>query len=35
MTELDKCEFLNEELNYLGHVMISEGVKPDNNSSSN
>jgi len=27
--EPDKCEFLKTELNYLGHVMTSEGVKPD------
>jgi hypothetical protein len=27
--ELDKCEFLKEELNYLGHVVTAEGVKPD------
>ena len=25
----DKCEFLKTELNYLGHVVTSEGVKPD------
>jgi len=27
--ELDKCEFLKIELNYLGHVVPSEGVKHD------
>jgi hypothetical protein len=27
--EPDKCEFLKEELNYLGHAVTSEGVKPD------
>ncbi|PNF37360.1 hypothetical protein B7P43_G17830 [Cryptotermes secundus] len=27
--EPDKCEFLKEELNYLGHVVTAEGVKPD------
>jgi len=27
--EPDKCEFLKTELNYLGHVVMSEGVKPD------
>ena len=27
--EPDKCEFLKTELNYLGHVVTSEGVKPD------
>jgi hypothetical protein len=27
--ELDKCEFLKTELSYLGHVVSSEGVKPD------
>jgi hypothetical protein len=29
--EPDKCEFLKEELIYLGHVVTSEGVKPDEN----
>jgi hypothetical protein len=28
-TEPDKCEFLKEELNYLGHVVTADGVKPD------
>jgi hypothetical protein len=27
-TEPDKCEFL-KELNYLGHIVTAEGVKPD------
>ena len=27
--EPDKCEFLRPELNYLGHVISSEGEKPD------
>jgi len=27
--EPDKCEFLKTELNYLGHVVTSEGVKPN------
>jgi len=27
--EPDKCEFLKTELSYLGHVVTSEGVKPD------
>jgi hypothetical protein len=27
--EPDKCEFLKTELNYLGHVVTIEGVKPD------
>ncbi|KAJ4425612.1 hypothetical protein ANN_27808 [Periplaneta americana] len=27
--EPDKCEFLKAELNYLGHVVTAEGVKPD------
>jgi hypothetical protein len=27
--EPDKCEFLKTELNYLGHVVTSKGVKPD------
>jgi hypothetical protein len=27
--EPDKCEFLKEELNYLGHVVTADGVKPD------
>jgi hypothetical protein len=27
--ECDKCEFLRTELNYLGHVVTGEGVKPD------
>ena len=27
--EPDKCEFLKTELNYLGHVVTSEGVRPD------
>ena len=29
--EPDKCEFLKTELNYLGHIVTSEGVKPDPN----
>jgi hypothetical protein len=28
--EPDKCEFLKDELNYLGHVVTAGGVKPDN-----
>jgi hypothetical protein len=27
--ETDKCDFLKEELSYLGHVVTAEGVKPD------
>jgi hypothetical protein len=27
--ELDKCEFLKEELSYLGHIVTTNGVKPD------
>jgi hypothetical protein len=27
--ESNKCEFLKVELNYLGHVIIAEGIKPD------
>jgi hypothetical protein len=27
--EPDKCEFLKLELNYLGHVITTKGVKPD------
>jgi hypothetical protein len=27
--EPDKCEFLKTEINYLGHVVTSDGVKPD------
>jgi len=29
--EPDKCEFLKTELNYLGRIVTSEGVKPDPN----
>jgi hypothetical protein len=29
--EPDKCEFLKEELSYLGHIVIVEGVRPDDN----
>ncbi|PNF14896.1 hypothetical protein B7P43_G05140 [Cryptotermes secundus] len=25
----DKCEFLRKEVSYLGHIITSEGVKPD------
>lgn len=25
----DKCEFLRPEINFLGHIITSEGVKPD------
>jgi hypothetical protein len=28
-TEPDRCEFLKTELSYLGHVVTSEGAKPD------
>lgn len=28
-TEPDKCEFLKEELSYLGHIVTAKGVKPD------
>lgn len=27
--QLDKCEFLQREVKYLGHVVTSEGVKPN------
>jgi hypothetical protein len=27
--EPDKCEFLKEELSYLGHIVTADGVKPD------
>ena len=27
--EPDKCEFLKQEIPYLGHVITSDGVKPD------
>jgi hypothetical protein len=26
--EPDKCEFLKEELSYLGHIVTADGVKP-------
>ena len=26
---MDKCEFLRKEVQYLGHVVTSEGVKPN------
>jgi hypothetical protein len=29
--EPDKCEFLKDELSYLGHVVTADGVKPDGN----
>jgi hypothetical protein len=25
----EKCEFLRKEVNYLGHVITKDGVKPD------
>jgi len=27
--QADKCEFLRKEVNYLGHVIGKDGVKPD------
>jgi hypothetical protein len=27
--EPDKCEFLKNELGYLGHIVTADGVKPD------
>ena len=27
--QLEKCEFLFKEIAYLGHIISSEGVKPD------
>jgi hypothetical protein len=27
--EPDKCEFLRQELTYLGHIISKDGVKPD------
>lgn len=29
--QLDKCEFMRKEIEYLGHVVTSEGVKPNPN----
>src|ERR1700712_582207 len=28
---LDKCEFLRKEVDYLGHVITTEGIKPNPN----
>ena len=27
----DKCEYLRPELEYLGHIITSDGVKPNDN----
>jgi len=29
--QLDKCEFLRKEIAYLGHIIGSDGVRPDPN----
>ena len=31
MLQPDKCEYLRPELEYLGHIITSDGVKPNDN----